>query len=441
MKRYEAYKNSGVTGNELIPEGWYAVKTKRVLSGLQDGTHGTFSRTDNGYPLLSAKNIQDNGIVIDENESYISLKDYEAIVSHGFPRKNDVALCCVGTIGRCCIYEKDFPMAFQRSVTFLRPNDKITSRFLMYSIKASYFQDQLKQLAKASAQSGIYLNDVANTLLFIPTLLEQKAITAYLDYKVGQIDSAVSAINAQIEDLKAYRQSVISEAVTKGLDKNAKMKDSGIEWIGEIPERWGKTKIKHLFTVVAGATPESTKESFWDGDIAWITPADFKTNDHFVEKGRKTITAEGYDSCATTLVPQGSIIFSKRAPIGSVVIAKSPLCTNQGCLSCVPKPGVSSDFYYYAMSVFTAAFEMKGSGTTFKEISAFDFSDFPMPNPSLEEQKAIAAYLDYKVGQLNEAISALDAQRTDLNVLKQAIISEAVTGKIDVRDWTPSVEQ
>ena len=208
-------------------------------------------------------------------------------------------------------------------------------------------------------------------------------------------------------------------------------KNSGLEWMGEIPENWGKTKIKHLFTVVAGATPESTNESFWDGDIAWITPADFKTNDHFVEKGRKTITVEGYNSCATTLVPQGSIIFSKRAPIGSVVIAKAPLCTNQGCLSCVPNPGVSSDFYYYAMSVFTDAFEMKGSGTTFKEISAFDFSDFPMPCPSLKEQETIAAYLDHKVGQIDKSISEIDSQIDSLKAYRQSIISEAVTKGLD----------
>lgn len=201
--------------------------------------------------------------------------------------------------------------------------------------------------------------------------------------------------------------------------------------MGEIPENWGKTKIKHLFTVVAGATPESTNESFWDGDIAWITPADFKTSDHFVEKGRKTITVDGYNSCATTLVPQGSIIFSKRAPIGSVVIAKAPLCTNQGCLSCVPKPGVSSDFYYYAMSVFTDAFEMKGSGTTFKEISAFDFSDFPMPCPSLKEQETIAAYLDHKVGQIDKSISEIDYQIDSLKAYRQSIISEAVTKGLD----------
>ena len=334
MKRYEAYKNSGVTGNELIPEGWYAVKTKRVLSGLQDGTHGTFSRTDNGYPLLSAKNIQDNGIVIDENESYISLKDYEAIVSNGFPRKNDVALCCVGTIGRCCIYEKDFPMAFQRSVTFLRPNDKITSRFLMYSIKASYFQDQLKQLAKASAQSGIYLNDVANTLLFIPTLLEQKAITAYLDYKVGQIDSTVSAINAQIEDLKAYRQSVISEAVTKGLDKNAKMKDSGVEWIGEIPERWSLGPLKLYLSLKGRIGWNGLKsEEFKEYAYAYlVTGQDF--NSAIVDWSKcYQIDKERYDEDPFIQLKNGDILVTKDGTIGKIAKVSNldkPACLNSG---------------------------------------------------------------------------------------------------------------
>ena len=115
------------------------------------------------------------------------------------------------------------------------------------------------------------------------------------------------------------------------------MKDSGVEWIGEIPEKWAIVSTKFLFTIISGATPESAKSENWDGNIRWITPADYKTKDVYVAVGRRNLTQMGFDSCSTNMVPTGSIIFSKRAPIGSVAINSADLCTNQGCLSCINK--------------------------------------------------------------------------------------------------------
>lgn len=204
-------------------------------------------------------------------------------------------------------------------------------------------------------------------------------------------------------------------------------KDSGIAWIGMIPEGWETLKMKNVFSVIAGATPDSSETTFWDGDIVWVTPADFKSKDHYISEGKRFISQKGYESCATTIVPVGSIVVSKRAPIGSVVIARKDLCTNQGCLSFVPTPKANSNFYYYALSVFTEALEMYGTGTTFKEISAFDFSNFRIPYPTLAEQQAIADYLDYKVGQIDTSVADINTQIEDLKAYRQAVISEAVT--------------
>ena len=130
-----------------------------------------------------------------------------------------------------------------------------------------------------------------------------------------------------------------------------KMKDSGIEWIGEIPEEWSVCKIKHQFQVYSGATPKSGIDEYWDGEIIWITPADYKTEDRFVSSGKRNISDLGYSSCGTTMIPKNSIIFSKRAPIGSVAINTVDLCTNQGCLSCVKHQNVDEMYYYYFFSV------------------------------------------------------------------------------------------
>lgn len=205
-------------------------------------------------------------------------------------------------------------------------------------------------------------------------------------------------------------------------------KDSGIEWIGRIPKEWKISAIKHLMTLYAGATPKSDKDELWDGSIPWVTPADYKTEDVYVSKGRRNISVAGLSSCATTLLPINSIIFSKRAPIGLVVLNNEPLCTNQGCIGCVPyKQKANSKYYYYVLSVFTEQFELFGSGTTFKEISANNFANFIVSVPPLSEQQRIADYLDKKCGEIDELIALQEQMIAQLTDYKQSVITEAVT--------------
>ena len=205
------------------------------------------------------------------------------------------------------------------------------------------------------------------------------------------------------------------------------MKDSGIEWIGEIPEGWKADSLKRHFSIISGATPKSENSAFWDGDIPWITPADFKTSDKFVSHGKRNLTRAGYDSCGTSLIPKGSIVFSKRAPVGTVAIANNELCTNQGCLSCVVKDHSVPSFYYYAMSVFTEQFELVSTGTTFKEIAADVFANFRLPAPSTVDQQKIADYLDTKCAQIDAVIEQTRASIDEYKKLKQSVITEAVT--------------
>ena len=209
------------------------------------------------------------------------------------------------------------------------------------------------------------------------------------------------------------------------------MKDSGIEWIGAIPQDWELRKIKTNFDIIAGATPKSGEASFWDGDIPWITPADYTTEGVYVSAGHKSITQDGLNSCATSLIPEGSIIFSKRAPVGLVAINSNSLCTNQGCLSCVPKDSVDAKYYYYVMSIYGEQFDLFASGTTFKEISADAFANFKLPYPDFETQKQIASFLDTKCTEIDALIAAKEKTNALLKERRQSIIYEAVTKGLD----------
>lgn len=213
------------------------------------------------------------------------------------------------------------------------------------------------------------------------------------------------------------------------------MKDSGIDWIGEIPSNWDIKPIKRNYKIISGATPKSINEENWGGDITWITPADFKASGKYIATGRKNITEKGYNSCSTTIVPTNSIIFSKRAPVGTVAINSNELCTNQGCLSCVPFKEMNSSFGYYSMLAGKCIFEISAQGTTFMEISANDFANIKLPIAPLEEQEEIAKFLDVKCESIDQAIQKQKDIVIKLKEYKQSVITQAVT-----KGLNPSVE-
>lgn len=312
--------------------------------------------------------------------------------------------------------------------TTLRPSGLVNPQYLYYVLHA---YDLIKGFygMGAGVRQGLNFDEVKTIKVPFPSLEEQQDIVTYLDDQVFQIDSIIEEAKLSIEEYKRWKQSIIHEAVTKGIDKTVETRDSGISWIGRIPSHWTVRKIKNGFSIVSGATPKSDKPEYWDGDVAWITPADYKTDDKYVGAGRRNLSDEGYASCGTTIVPTGSVIFSKRAPVGTVAINQVPLCTNQGCLSCIPNVSADSEYFYYAMSVFTEQFELFSSGTTFKEISATAFANFSMVFPPVEEQKMIANHLSLKCSEIDSIRKEKQSLIDDMEKYKRSLIYEAVTGK------------
>ena len=205
-------------------------------------------------------------------------------------------------------------------------------------------------------------------------------------------------------------------------------KDSGVEWIGAIPKEWKFVPLKDSFYFVAGGTPLSNVLSNWDEGVAWVTPADFKTDKMYISKGARSLSKKGYQSCNAKMLPPGSIIFSKRAPIGSVAINTAELCTNQGCIGLLNKTkNANNKYFYYILSIATQIFEALGAGVTFKEISIKNFGNVSLPLPPLPEQQRIADFLDTKCGILDRTIDAVSRQIEDLEKYKKALITKTVT--------------
>lgn len=205
-------------------------------------------------------------------------------------------------------------------------------------------------------------------------------------------------------------------------------KESGVEWLGEVPEGWEVAPLKRHFGITGGSTPKSDQEAYWDGDIVWVTPSDLsKLQSLYIGDSQRKITANGLASCGASLVPTNSIILSTRAPIGSLAITNSEMCTNQGCKSLVPGDSADAKFYGYLLSNSSTELNIRGKGTTFLELSGDELGAFKVPFPPLPEQHTIAAFLDRETGKIDELVAEQERLIALLKEKRQATISHAVT--------------
>ncbi|KXV78558.1 restriction endonuclease subunit S [Acetobacter cerevisiae] len=205
-------------------------------------------------------------------------------------------------------------------------------------------------------------------------------------------------------------------------------KESGVSRIGKLPSHWSLSPLKRNFILYGGSTPKSDEEKYWNGEIFWVSPADLsKLSTLYIDNSARKITCAGLEACAATLVPKGTIILSTRAPIGSLAIADTELCTNQGCKSLVPQPGADPLYFAYCLLASTEALQLQGKGTTFLELSADELGAFKLPFPSYVEQIAIATFLNCETGKIDTLISEQENLLTLLVEKRQATISHAVT--------------
>jgi type I restriction enzyme S subunit len=209
-------------------------------------------------------------------------------------------------------------------------------------------------------------------------------------------------------------------------------KDSGVAWLGEVPEDWKLRRLKHAFRrIVGGSTPDSNEKQYWDGDIVWVTPADVSRHERLTTSLRK-ITKAGLSACSSELVPQGSVIVTSRAPVGNVALACVELCTNQGCKALVPDDSViDGRFALAVMRLLGGELQSLAGGTTFAEISTTKLGTVRMPVPPVADQAAIVRFINHADTRIHRHIHAKQKLIKLLDEEKQAIIHRAVTRGLD----------
>lgn len=317
----------------------------------------------------------------------------------------------------------------------LRPR-RITPRFLGYTVQAEYFVSEVISRSVGVSYPAVNASDLMRILVPAPPLPEQTAIATFLDRETGKIDALVKEQRRLIELLKEKRQAVISHAVTKGLDPNAKMKDSGVEWLGEVPEHWGVSTVGGACSYISyGFTnPMPTAE---DGPHM-LTANDIRDGHVDFDNARST-TFDAFGKLSAKSRPlSGDVLVTKDGTLGRVALYDGPTaCINQSVALLRPDPAkMDSDFLALCLrgGVYQDRMVFEAGGTTIKHIYISRLGKMPLAHPPLPEQAAIARHLS-AVAQQFDLLATQAGRAVDLLVERRAaLISAAVTGRIDVRE-------
>ena len=275
-----------------------------------------------------------------------------------------------------------------------------------------------------------------------PPPAEQTAIAAFLDRETAKIDALVAEQETLIALLKEKRQAVISHAVTKGLNPDAPMKPSGIEWLGDVPAHWRLTPLKYLTAFRSGGTPSKANESFWDGDIPWASAKDMKlevlddTEDH--------ITDAAVQSGGADLLPIGSVLVVVRgmilARIFPVTVTSSAIAINQDLKALLPGKTLGPDFlaWYLRGTAAESLTRLDEAGHGTKALRMDAWSSLTVAVPPLKEQLDVVRFIESETKRLDVLNSEAEHAITLLKERRSALISAAVTGQIDVRGLVPA---
>lgn len=417
------------------------IRLKHLLKGNFGGVWGDdLDCNENSYTyILRSTEQNENGNWVINWES-VARRNLLRVTNFHTLKKNDIVITkssgSAGHIGKATLVDENIEKLHCSFSNFMQclqlDAGKCNPRFYWYYLNSRHCKEQYK-ISCTTSTGLLNLNSDTFNNLNVPffSVEYQNQCVAFLDKTISKIEDAIEKHKIQLDFLSSYRQSLITRAVTKGLDPNVEMKASGVQWIGNMPSHWRICRVKNLFSVVCGATP-SPNPQYWNGNINWIGPSDMDEIGD-VSSGKRSITREGYESCGTTLVPQGSLVLSTRAPVGKVNIAKGELCTNQGCKSLVPLGSKNyTKYYYFVLQAAKDQLIQDSSGTTFLELSTSALSDELLPLPSLDEQKRIVSFLE----KIDEMVLELKVKLSDsirlLNEYRSSLISAAVTGQLAI---------
>ena len=443
---YPEYKESGVEWLGKIPASWEIIP----LSKIATSSGGLFIDGDwieskdlssTGIRYLTSGNVgagsyKEQGLGYISEEKFTELRCVEV-----FP--NDILISRLNLpIGRSCLV----PDLGERIVTCVdnvicRPSAEYERGFLVYLLSSEQHFANMELLGRGATMQRISRSILGNVRFPVPTVGEQKFIASFLDHETKNIDELIHEQEQLIELLNEKRQSIISNAVCRGLDPSVQMKDSGVEWLGMVPEHWQIEKIGSVATIEGGGTPSKDNLEYWNGEIPWVSPKDMKFD--AITSTEDCITPLALASSASKLIPEKTVLIVVRSGILKhtipVAINAVPVTLNQDMKALNFGSVELNEFFFHFVYGMKDGLLHAWSkqGATVESLETNLILKTLFPKPKSDELKSINQFLRSVKFQFQELIDTSRLAITQLEERRSALISAAVTGQIDVRNFQP----
>ena len=440
--RYPAYKDSGVEWLGEIPAHW-------VMRRLKGCANARLSNVDKksveGEPEVRLCNYVDvyyqdrihgemefmTATATPAQVRNFSLREGDVLITKDSETSTDIAVPALVT-------EDLADVVCGYHLALIRPQADCAGAFLSQAIRAVGLREQYHIAANGITRFGLTVDAIRNGMLPVPPLPEQHAITRFLDRETTKVDALIVKQQELIRLLQEKRTALISHAVTRGLDPDVVMKDSGVEWLGEIPVHWEVKRTKFAAKLRSGHTPSRQKPEYWNGcTIPWFGLADvWQIRDGHVEYVQETaekISEIGLANSSARLLPEGTVILSRTASVGFAAILGVDMATTQDFVNWVCGPSLRPEYLLCVFRAMSPEFRRLTMGSTHQTIYMHDVASFSTPVPPIAEQDQIVAFVRRQTATIDAMIAKVRDAITHLNEYRSALISAAVTGKIDVR--------
>ena len=432
-----AMRDSGIEWIGEIPQEWSTIRLRSRFSFGKGLPITKADLTESGIGVVSYGQIHSKAnigtTIKPELIRYVDCKylnsNASSLVNNGdfifADTSEDISGC-----GNCVYVDANGPLFAGYHTMILRPVEELSTKYYSYLFATDAWRSQIRAQASGVKLFSITQKMLRDALLIEPSEEEKVQIVKYLDEKCEAIDALITAKEKTNALLKERRQSIIYEAVTKGLNPDAPMKDSGIEWIGKIPQDWQIAKVKHVYSFQTGWTPSTSNAAYFDGDLPWANISDIGKTKTIYDTA-KHITEEAVANSSMGISPKGSLMYSFKLSVGDVSFCGTDMYTNEAIATFLPSDKYDLRYLYYAAPLFiikNANENIYGAKLLNQEL----IRNALILNPPYNEQVSVANYLDAKCAEIDALISANEATIKKLKEYRQSIIYEAVTGKIEI---------
>ena len=447
MRRpYSDYYDSGVEWLGKTPRHWGDVYLRRHLDIVNGGTPASNDEAcwDGDAAWLTPDDLG-------RNSHKLIGAGRRSLTDHGL-HSSSATLCPAGSvvvstrapIGHLAV--TTVPAATNQGCRTLVPAEAIDCDYAYYTLLAS--RKVLEALGKGSTFMELTPSDLGSHRIPLPSLGEQRSISSFLDRETARIDKLITKQESLIERLDEYRTALVTKVVTKGLPPEAAeaagldpaptLKDSGVEWLGEVPTHWEVSRLGwSLRDVIAGGTPDTGREDYWadvdEAGVPWVAIGDM-SDGGVVPTTAKRVTPAGIRAARLRAIPSGTVIYSMYASVGATAVLSINAVTNQAILGLVPDSQLSSSFLYWWLTGIRSSVLSMVRSNTQSNLNAEIVRSLPLLLPSLTEQAAQTAFLDTQSQRIDALRAKAELSIERLREYRSALVSAAVAGKIDVRE-------